>query len=983
MHRPHCTQMLFVISSIVAPMGAHAQTVTWDGDCGDTPQGAWNAMCSGGTTSNWDNDMLPMPSDNVIIMDANVRIFTLGPETINALSMTSAGLTGSLFVNGGTVTDSAIAGNIDNSLLFLFAGGSTYTGTLNGPGLYGNSGHLTFNDGFIGTLGTTTTFNNTGTLVPMFEPEIRSGSVINNTGTIQFVSGGFTGAGTLINNGTMVLNILFRQIDLNCRVDQLGGTTAADAGKIRFNAPSEYSGGEMVAMENGTLEFRGVNTMHEFTGLSRISGGGLVSFAAGPSTGAVITSPMILEMNAPGHALIPNVMQLDTTLTNRGRVLFNGARISGDVNGMILNESGGEVEIAPNSAARLISDVPLINSGSVNQRSAISALSSGSTVTMMNESGGVWDMVGLPDSSVLFKNNGTVYRRPTKLDPVIGNGVIACQIDQDGGTIDLQSATTTFENGGTWTNGAVLRAETPAVARLDIFSGLTDTPLVFDATTNLVGTGAPQDPGGEIIIDGFSSALYQVNGTLQLFGAERPLDQEQRIQISAKITGAGTIRNRGGVSLSIAQLGSEGTSEGHFINEAYCLFRDGSTDLNMNTTNMGLVHQQTPIDLDEGSITNKNVWRIGPPPDNFIGGRIDSSGEGMFINEGGFIAENFNQVPPGDNYYVRVDCRFDNRGSVFVSEHMTLAFIDEVVQIQEGVLVSGIWAVEPGGILIFPVPLNTIGANATVTGGDPSIPALGQLRRVLGSLTANEPLNVPGGLDIEDGGEIRIRPEAPIFVPDRFRNGRPEGDPDGPSYESRIVPVGSSTGKRLPGPCSDFVPIEALTFENHAIIEVGDMEQILSLQIDADTTLFESSRILLDLAGPNACTEHDEILITGQAELGGSLEIAFSDGYIPSPGTSFVVLSATGGISGEFSELVSPIYDTSRRLRASYTSNSVVLVETCAADLDSSGGIDFFDVSAFLSAYTSGSSLADMNADGVINFFDVSAFLSAYQSGCS
>ncbi len=54
----------------------------------------------------------------------------------------------------------------------------------------------------------------------------------------------------------------------------------------------------------------------------------------------------------------------------------------------------------------------------------------------------------------------------------------------------------------------------------------------------------------------------------------------------------------------------------------------------------------------------------------------------------------------------------------------------------------------------------------------------------------------------------------------------------------------------------------------------------------------------------------------------------------------------------------------------------------CEADLTYDGSLDFFDVSAFLSALGEGSAVADFTADGVLDFFDVSAFLGAFGDGC-
>jgi Alpha amylase, catalytic domain len=64
--------------------------------------------------------------------------------------------------------------------------------------------------------------------------------------------------------------------------------------------------------------------------------------------------------------------------------------------------------------------------------------------------------------------------------------------------------------------------------------------------------------------------------------------------------------------------------------------------------------------------------------------------------------------------------------------------------------------------------------------------------------------------------------------------------------------------------------------------------------------------------------------------------------------------------------------------------NETVTINTgaCLADLNSDGVLNFFDVSIFLGAFTSGDSLADFTGDGQFNFFDVSAFLSAFSAGC-
>ncbi|MAO23995.1 MAG: hypothetical protein CMJ35_15500 [Phycisphaerae bacterium] len=54
----------------------------------------------------------------------------------------------------------------------------------------------------------------------------------------------------------------------------------------------------------------------------------------------------------------------------------------------------------------------------------------------------------------------------------------------------------------------------------------------------------------------------------------------------------------------------------------------------------------------------------------------------------------------------------------------------------------------------------------------------------------------------------------------------------------------------------------------------------------------------------------------------------------------------------------------------------------CPADLNGDEVLNFFDVSAFISAFSGMQPDGDFNGDGLFNFFDVSAFISAFSAGC-
>ena len=54
----------------------------------------------------------------------------------------------------------------------------------------------------------------------------------------------------------------------------------------------------------------------------------------------------------------------------------------------------------------------------------------------------------------------------------------------------------------------------------------------------------------------------------------------------------------------------------------------------------------------------------------------------------------------------------------------------------------------------------------------------------------------------------------------------------------------------------------------------------------------------------------------------------------------------------------------------------------CIPDFTGDGELNFFDISAFLSAFNANDPAADINGDGDFNFFDISGFLSLFAAGC-
>jgi hypothetical protein len=85
----------------------------------------------------------------------------------------------------------------------------------------------------------------------------------------------------------------------------------------------------------------------------------------------------------------------------------------------------------------------------------------------------------------------------------------------------------------------------------------------------------------------------------------------------------------------------------------------------------------------------------------------------------------------------------------------------------------------------------------------------------------------------------------------------------------------------------------------------------------------------------------DTLVVTGSASLGGQMAVLLSDGFVPSIGQVFTILSA-GELSGMFDGIVFPSLDHGGWAVA-YTSNSLVLRVTLPGDFNLDGVVDAAD----------------------------------------
>jgi len=83
----------------------------------------------------------------------------------------------------------------------------------------------------------------------------------------------------------------------------------------------------------------------------------------------------------------------------------------------------------------------------------------------------------------------------------------------------------------------------------------------------------------------------------------------------------------------------------------------------------------------------------------------------------------------------------------------------------------------------------------------------------------------------------------------------------------------------------------------------------------------KGATLSIELESP---TVFDQILVTGHAQMGGTLNVSLLDGFVPKRGEKFTFLQAGGGVSGEFNSVNAPEWDD-LTLRPVYGKNTVTL----------------------------------------------------------
>jgi len=128
-------------------------------------------------------------------------------------------------------------------------------------------------------------------------------------------------------------------------------------------------------------------------------------------------------------------------------------------------------------------------------------------------------------------------------------------------------------------------------------------------------------------------------------------------------------------------------------------------------------------------------------------------------------------------------------------------------------------------------------------------------------------------------------------------------------------------------------------------------------------TFLPGSFFDIEIAGLTEGSEFDKLSVNGAASLAGALHIDLLEGFTPAGGASFEILSATGGVTGVFSD-VTWTGSTAWQVQYGPTTATLIAVAGFEADYDEDGDVDSADLDRWEMNFGLASGAAHTQGDG-------------------
>ena len=637
----------------------------------------------------------------------------------------------------------------------------------------------------------------------------------------------------------------------------------------------------------------------------------------------------------------PSLTVTDSSIWSSGT--FNGG--NGANGGTIVNNSlifaeGSVVTLVEDTLHRfhlLYEGTYLTNRGTIKLQGTANLAVRGLSI-LKNE--GIFDVMSDADfngesfSGGTFLNTGT-FRKSGGSDVTQFN--TWWKFQNDGGTIDAQSGSIQFDCNGTFNGGNYSVSENASIefnSLAQTFKGTHSGSPVGDirlsgSTINIDSSGAVFDFQGTgfqwsrgTISGGGTLTIHQ--GSLLRLVTDPVNPKNQALHGGTTLLNLGTVKQESNNSLSIqsksvvdnrslfevatdADFVGESFSGGTFLNTG-TFRKSGGNDITLFNTWWNFQNEGGTIEAKSGSIRFQCNG-------TFNGGIYDASSNASvnFVSGTQTLKGTLHGAPEGLVRFNGSTIKIDSSGAMFDFQGSGLQWSFGVVNIY-----TTLTNAEGSLLRLFTDTLNAINQRNPSLGGGGTLLNLGTIR-----LESNDGNGLVGGgsaLDNQSLFEITTDGDFPgTGAGTFFNNGilRKSGGSGTTLFGSRWAFNNESSGvieansgkiefdngfknKTISenSVIKGNAAINVASITNNGIVSPGNSVGKLSYIGNYNPS---STGVLdIELGGLSLGSEYDNLEVTGNAKLNGTLKISLVDGFIPVKGDSFIVLTATSTITDSF-----------------------------------------------------------------------------------
>jgi len=910
--------------------GAYGSSISagWTGSGGDsswstpgnwTPSGAPNNNGSNtfGVTIGPPGATVDLPGSitvDSLTMNSSTLSMSGGPNSLTLAtgpsSLTNSNIVGGTFTSNGTLTLSATTFNTtlnNNGTINMASGVNALSGTLNNSGAasinvanaayleletggsYTNNGTITVNSSALavdttpanGASGTAVTLSGTGTLTLNSSTIQENGVGLTLANGVDHTiqgSGTIVGAGfTLINYGTINANQATQLMVVAGSITNSRTMEATGPGGLEIVADAVNNAGGSIVANGSTVTLQG-----PLSASSEVITGGAVNVINGgvltANTGLTSMQGVTLTIDGTSNASVGGTIAGGSTVNNSGTLTLSAATFNSStlnnsgtitagtgtmpiLSGALNNSAAGNINVA-GAALMFEAGGSYTNNGTITigSSSALGAVvldataaagASGTTVTLggtgtltLNEAGVVEPGQNLAPGTGVTLDNGAGHT--IQGSGSLGNEAGLTIINQ--GTINANQTTNLIVTAGSITNSGLMEAT--GAGGLGI-----ETNSVNNAGGTIVANGStvtlqgPITASSEVITGGAvnvinGGTLLVANTAMSMQGVTLTVDKTSTALLGGTIAGGSTINNSGTVTLTDTTFNSS------TLNNSGTILAGGQNTLG-------------------GTVVNSAGANI-----NIAGGAgLELKAGGSYSNAGTVNIAGTLQVDSGANL-TNFQGGTLTGGAYDVTGTMDF-YVGDVVTNQAAITMSGsssLWASDASG---------TNGLSDFTTNG-----SQGQFSLLNGA-------SLQSGGDFTNSGAVTIGAGSDFTAASAGT-----GDYTQTAGSTIVNGTLQAADINLNGGAISGTGTLIGNVVNGGSVDPGDAPGTLT--VNGNYTQAADGVLDIEIDG---ASDYDQLFVTGNAQLNGTLNIAFGGGFSPYEFETFNDVMTFTSVSGNFSNV--------------------------------------------------------------------------------